>query len=124
MVGNASRVLNIVSTGPNSGELYLTFTFEWDHSEIEKGSAEELEKQKQYQSSAPAGLAKTLEKIRDMVRSGELGGLGQHSQRTASSDFAAVSEKVVTSTTTPRRFSWFRSRLRNRQKSLSTKAVC
>ncbi|KAE9964522.1 hypothetical protein BLS_008261 [Venturia inaequalis] len=74
VVGNTSRVLNIVSTGANPGELYLTFTFEWDHPEIEKGSAEELAKQIQYQASAPAGLAGTLGKIREMVKAGELGG--------------------------------------------------
>ncbi|TID26324.1 DUF1857-domain-containing protein [Venturia nashicola] len=73
VVGNASRVLNIVSTGASPGELYLTFTFEWDHPEIERGSAEELTKQIQYQTSAPAGLAGTLVRIREMAKAGELG---------------------------------------------------
>ena len=73
VVGSASRVLNIVSTGTRPGELFLTFTFEWDHPEIEKGSKEELDKQIQYQSGAPPGIARTLDKIREMVSVGKLG---------------------------------------------------
>jgi hypothetical protein len=72
VVGSASRVLNVVSTGAKPGELYLTFTFEWEHPEIEKGSKEELDKQKEYQTSAPPGVTRTLDKIRDMVRMGKL----------------------------------------------------
>jgi hypothetical protein len=73
VVGSASRVLNIVSTGIKPGALYLTFTFEWDHPEIEKGSREELDKQRQYQASASLGVARAVDKIREMVSMGKLG---------------------------------------------------
>jgi len=64
-------VLNIVSAGAN-GELYLTFTFEWDHPEIEAGSVEEAEKQRGYQTTAPRGVKGTLVEIRNMVVEGKL----------------------------------------------------
>ena len=70
-VGNASKVLNIVSTG-TEGELLLTFTFEWEHKEIEEGSEEELKRQKQYQETAPKGVAGTISTIRRMVKDGKL----------------------------------------------------
>jgi hypothetical protein len=70
-VGSASRVLNIVSTGPD-GELLLTFTFEWDHPEIEEGSPEAVKKQKEYQVTAPKGVVGTVNAIRQMVKEGKL----------------------------------------------------
>jgi len=70
-IGSASRVLNIVSTGPD-GELLLTFTFEWEHNEIEEGSPEAVKKQKQYQVTAPKGVVGTLNAIRQMVKEGKL----------------------------------------------------
>jgi len=63
--------LNIVSAGLD-GELYLTFTFEWDFPEVEKGSKEEIEKQKGFQSSAPKAVSGTLAEIRKMVGEGKL----------------------------------------------------
>lgn len=113
VVGNASRVLNIVSTGANSGDLYLTFTFEWDHPEIEKDSAEELAKQIQYQASAPAGLAATLAKIREMVKAGELGRsegpselMHQSSSKGSATAPVTAGEKLRSSISS--RWSWFR----------------
>jgi len=70
-LGNASKVLNIVSTGQD-GELLLTFTFEWEHKEIEEGSEEAVKKQKQYQETAPRGVAGTVKAIRQMVKEGKL----------------------------------------------------
>jgi hypothetical protein len=66
---NNSRVLNIISSGPD-GELYLTFTFEWEHAEIEEGSQEHFKKQKEYQAAAPRGVAGALATIRKMVQEG------------------------------------------------------
>ncbi|ESZ97825.1 hypothetical protein SBOR_1834 [Sclerotinia borealis F-4128] len=66
-----SKVLNIVSEGPE-GELMLTFTFEWEHKEIEKGSEEERVKQKAYQGMASKGATGTVKAIREMVKKGEL----------------------------------------------------
>jgi hypothetical protein len=71
-VGSASRVLNIVSTGESESELYLTFTFEWEHKEIEAGSEQAVEKQREYQSAAPKGVAGTLAAIRNMIKGGKL----------------------------------------------------
>lgn len=70
-MANASKVLNIVSTGTD-GELLLTFTFEWDHNEIEDGSEEAFKKQKQYQETAPRGVARTVNAIRQLVKEGNL----------------------------------------------------
>lgn len=64
-------MLNIVSSGLE-GELYLTFTFEWDHEEIEAGSPEHVAKQIEYQTTAPTGLARALVEIRKMVAAGNL----------------------------------------------------
>jgi hypothetical protein len=64
-------VLNIVSTG-QEGELLLTFTFEWEHAEIKEGSEEAVKKQKQYQETAPKGVAGTVNAIRQMVKDGKL----------------------------------------------------
>jgi hypothetical protein len=69
--GNASKVLNIVSTG-TEGELLLTFTFEWEHKEIEEGSEEALKKQKQYQETAPRGVSGMINAVREMVKDGKL----------------------------------------------------
>jgi len=71
-VGSASRVLNIVSTGEKESDLYLTFTFEWDHPEIEAGSEVAAAKQKGYQTMAPRGVSGTLAQIRKMVAEGQL----------------------------------------------------
>ncbi|PQE05464.1 DUF1857 domain containing protein [Rutstroemia sp. NJR-2017a BBW] len=71
MKGSQSKVLNIVSEGPE-GELMLTFTFEWEHKDIEKGSEQEKEKQKGYQSTAPKAAAGTVRAIREMIQKGEL----------------------------------------------------
>ncbi|PMD52478.1 DUF1857-domain-containing protein [Hyaloscypha bicolor E] len=70
-MGNASKVLNIVSSGMD-GELLLTFTFEWEHKEIEEGSEEAVKKQNQYQETAPRGVAGTISAIRQMVKDGKL----------------------------------------------------
>jgi len=69
--GDKSRVLNIVSTGPE-GELLLTFTFEWDHPDIASGSDEEKAKQTQYQSTAPKAVQGTIAAIRKFVEEGKL----------------------------------------------------
>jgi hypothetical protein len=70
-MGNASKVLNIVSSGMG-GELLLTFTFEWEHKEIEEGSEEAVKKQNQYQQAAPRVVAGTISAIRQMVKDGKL----------------------------------------------------
>jgi hypothetical protein len=70
-VENASKALNIVSTGTN-GELLLTFSFEWEHNEIQEGSEEAVKKQKQYQETAPRGIVGTIDAIRKMVKEGKL----------------------------------------------------
>jgi hypothetical protein len=70
-IGNASKVLNIVSTGPE-GELFLTFTFEWEHDEIKEGSEEAVKKQKQYQDTAPKGVVGMINATRRMVKEGKL----------------------------------------------------
>lgn len=72
MVGTASRILNIVSSGASEGELYLTFSMEWDHKEIEAGSQAAIAQQKYYQAGNPKGVAMTLDKIRELLKDGKL----------------------------------------------------
>jgi hypothetical protein len=50
----------------------LSFTFEWQHKEIKAGSEEEVKKQKQYQETAPRGVQKTLNVMREMVKNGKI----------------------------------------------------
>jgi Domain of unknown function (DUF1857) len=52
--------------------LLLTFTFEWEHKEIKEGSEEAVEKQNQYQQTAPSGVSRTISVIRRMVNEGKL----------------------------------------------------
>lgn len=69
--GKAPKVQNIVSLDAE-GELFLTFTFEWDHLEIEADSSEEVEKANFYQESGAEAVASTLAGIRKLVEDGEL----------------------------------------------------
>ena len=50
----------------------MTFTFEWEHPEIEEGSEKAVEKQRAYQSTAPKGVVGMLNAIRKMVEEGNL----------------------------------------------------
>lgn len=50
----------------------MTFTFEWEHEEIQRGSEEEVRKQREYQATAPRGVEGTLGAVRRMVNAGEL----------------------------------------------------
>ena len=52
--------------------MLLTFTFEWEHAEIKEGSEEAVKKQKQYQETAPKGVAGTVNAIRQMAKDGKL----------------------------------------------------
>lgn len=52
--------------------MYLTFTFERDLPEIEKGSKEEIKTQKEFQESAPKAVANMLVIVRKMVEEGKL----------------------------------------------------
>lgn len=72
MVGTNGKVLNIVSQGQSETDLYMTFTFEWDHPEIEAESKEELDMQKQHQATAPKAVGGTVAVIRKMVTEGGL----------------------------------------------------
>ncbi|EPE34297.1 Bet v1-like protein [Glarea lozoyensis ATCC 20868] len=69
---SANKVQNVVSTGAHDSELYLTFTFEWEHKEIEEGSEEAVKKQKQYQENAPRAVQGTIAKMREMIKEGKL----------------------------------------------------
>jgi len=74
MQGSKGRVLNIISQGPSGrdDDLWMTFTFEWDHPEIEVGSQEEIAKQKEYQKNSPQAIEGVLKVIREMIAKGEL----------------------------------------------------
>ncbi|KAI9817565.1 MAG: hypothetical protein M1827_001177 [Pycnora praestabilis] len=70
-----SKVSNIISQGPSSPtELYLTFTWEWLHPEIEAGSEKEKEQKMMYQGTGGEAVASTIKSIREMVKEGKLRG--------------------------------------------------
>jgi hypothetical protein len=64
-------VQNIVSQGAD-GELFLTFTYEWEHPDVVEGSPEHLQKAKAYQAMVPGLIEGTLEAMRKIVEAGEL----------------------------------------------------
>ena len=70
-------ISNIVSVGPKGveeGDIYLTFTFEWLHPEIQAGSAEEKQKRQVLSDGAQKGVHGTIEAIRRLVKDGQLQG--------------------------------------------------
>ncbi|KAL2111890.1 hypothetical protein VUR80DRAFT_9101 [Thermomyces stellatus] len=66
---NGSKVQNIVSEGP-TGELYMTYTFEWLHPEME-GDAKKLEERRDKERRmARMAVEGTLKAMREMVADG------------------------------------------------------
>jgi hypothetical protein len=50
----------------------MTYVFEWQHPEVEKGGDKEKELLEQYRNAAKMGVDKSLESIRRMVEDGSL----------------------------------------------------
>ncbi|RMZ78134.1 hypothetical protein DV738_g4015, partial [Chaetothyriales sp. CBS 135597] len=70
---NGSNVQNIISQGAGGPEdLYMTYTFEWQHPELE-GKDEELEqKKKQEENMAKTAVESTIKVMREMVKDGRI----------------------------------------------------
>ncbi|KDQ10482.1 hypothetical protein BOTBODRAFT_115704 [Botryobasidium botryosum FD-172 SS1] len=71
MVEEDTFITNTISTSP-SGELYMTYTFEWDFPSIQSGTKEAEEKEKEIEKMSAAGVPHVLDRIRSMVRDGQL----------------------------------------------------
>jgi len=68
---------NIVSVGPkglDEGDIYLTFTFQWQFPQVQVGSAEEEQKQKIWFAEAQKAVHGTIEVIRQLAKDGQLKG--------------------------------------------------
>jgi len=66
---DGSKVQNIVSEGAD-GELYLTFSFEWMHPELEGDEDALQEKLKQEKGLAKMAVESTIKAMREMVADG------------------------------------------------------
>jgi len=51
----------------------MTYTFEWRHPDVEKGSDEHKKLVKSYTESAKMAVHKSIEAMRKMAEAGELG---------------------------------------------------
>jgi hypothetical protein len=66
---NGSKVQNIISED-GEGQLYMTYTFEWLHPELDEGALEE--KRKTEWKMAKMAVEKTIEVMREMVKDGRI----------------------------------------------------
>jgi len=68
-------ITNTVSDGPGLTEhdYNMTYTFEWRHPDVEKGSDEHKKLVKSYTESAKMAVHKSIEAMRKMAEAGELG---------------------------------------------------
>jgi hypothetical protein len=71
---DGTTISNIISDGP-SGEpedLFLSYSFEWKHPDVEAGSAQATELQAKHKKTAQMAVDKTIETVRKMVQQGSL----------------------------------------------------
>ncbi|KAK1763410.1 hypothetical protein QBC33DRAFT_550064 [Phialemonium atrogriseum] len=66
---DGSKVQNIVSEGQD-GELYMTYTFEWMHAELEGDDIALQQKREQEKRMARMAVENTLKVMREMVADG------------------------------------------------------
>jgi hypothetical protein len=66
---DGSKVQNIISEGAE-GELYMTYTFEWMHPELEGDEAALKEKCEKEKATAKLGVENTIKVMRQMVLDG------------------------------------------------------
>lgn len=70
---NGSLVSNIISQGAGGDmDLYMTYTFQWLHPEVEAGSPKVAELQKTYTGMAKMAVEKSIESIRRLVGEGKI----------------------------------------------------
>jgi Domain of unknown function (DUF1857) len=71
---DGTTISNIISDGP-SGEpedLFLSYSFEWKHPNVEAGSAQAEELQAKHKKTAKMAVDKTIETVRRMAQEGSL----------------------------------------------------
>lgn len=70
---DGSQVQNIISTGVEEGELYLTYLFEWRHPEFKEVDRPAIEfMRKKYAGMAKTAVESSLVAIREMVKDGRI----------------------------------------------------
>ncbi|TKA81850.1 hypothetical protein B0A49_01080 [Cryomyces minteri] len=71
---DGSTISNIISDGPSGqpSDFSMTYTFQWLHPEIERGSKEKAEALAMRKKTAKMAVEKSIESIRRMVKEGEI----------------------------------------------------
>jgi len=67
-------ISNVISDGPSlaDDDIYVTFTYEWRHDDIEAGSAREKELIEEHRKGGKRSVDSSIEATRRMVRDGVL----------------------------------------------------
>ena len=69
---NGSLVMNLISRGPD-GELFMTYSFDWLHPEVDEGDSEKVEElRKRYTEGATGAVENSIKSIREMVVDGRI----------------------------------------------------
>ncbi|KAE9968403.1 hypothetical protein BLS_005886 [Venturia inaequalis] len=71
---DGTTISNIISDGPSGepNDLFLTYSFEWKHPNVEAGSAEAEQVQAKHKKTAKMAVDSTIETIRRMAKEGSL----------------------------------------------------
>ena len=72
MADSRTVISNIISTGEDESDLYLTFTFEWNFPNIVEGSEEAAAQAKTLAGMAKEVVPHTIDEIRAMVKDGTI----------------------------------------------------
>ena len=71
--GDGSKVMNVISQGAgDESDMYMTYTFEWLHPEIEGNKDQLAAVYKKEQAMAQKAVESTIDVMREMVKSGKL----------------------------------------------------
>ncbi|KAF2207455.1 hypothetical protein CERZMDRAFT_51178 [Cercospora zeae-maydis SCOH1-5] len=67
-------ITNTIShgAGQNGAELFMTYTFEWRHSDVDEGSEQHKALLQQHRQGAQMAVSKSLDAMRQMAADGEL----------------------------------------------------
>ncbi|ETN38946.1 uncharacterized protein HMPREF1541_06988 [Cyphellophora europaea CBS 101466] len=70
---DGGRVMNIISQGAGGEtDLYMTYTFEWQHPELKGDAAGLAEKKKGEEAMAKKAVESTIEVLRELVQNGKI----------------------------------------------------
>jgi len=71
---DGTTISNIISDGPSGQpeDLFMTYSFEWKHPNVEEGSAEVEELLEKHKKTAKMAVDMTIETVRRMAKEGSL----------------------------------------------------